>query len=120
MYKCHQLGQWGEAVALNFLEMCGYSSLEQRYRRQCGEIDLIVQRGDTIVFVEVKARGARSLAPPEAWVDGRKLSRMRQTARRWLAENRSHGPYNYRFDVIAVEFNGENKGMVVRHLVGVD
>ncbi len=119
MSKGHQLGVWGESQAQSFLEMCGYTCLEQRYRRQCGEIDLIVRRGNTIAFVEVKARGPRSVASPEAWVTRQKLTRMKQTARHWLADNRPSGPCNFRFDVIAIEFNGEDNGLVLRHLAGV-
>ncbi len=119
MSKSYQLGVWGESQALSFLEMCGYSCLAQRYRRRCGELDLIVKKNSTIVFVEVKTRGPHSLAPPEAWVSAQKLSRMKQTARHWLADNGLEKGVTYRFDVIAIEFDGENDGLVLRHLTEV-
>jgi putative endonuclease len=117
--KSHQLGCWGEKIALGFLEMCGYTLLQQRYRRQSGEIDLILRREDILVFVEVKTRGRKSPAPPEAWVDGRKIARMKRTALHWLTENPLDGPCHYRFDVVAVEFGGEDRGVVLRHLSGI-
>lgn len=117
--KSHQLGRWGESIALEFLEFCGYRCLEKQYRRGGGEIDLIVFKGENLAFVEVKTRGRGSLAPPEAWVNGLKLARMRRLARRWLDEHRELGPWNIRFDVIAVEFGGEQDGFVLRHYSNV-
>ncbi len=119
MSKSHQLGRWGESFALSFLEMCGYTSLQNNYRKQGGEIDLIVRRGNTVVFVEVKTRGCGRLARPEAWVDRRKLYRMRKTARLWLQDNPGLGTLNFRFDVVAVEFSGSGSGVEVRHLEAV-
>ena len=119
MSRNHQLGLWGESQALSYLEFCGFTCLQQRYRRQCGELDLIVRRENLILFVEVKTRGPRSLAPAESWVTQQKLARMRQTARHWLVDNRPAGPCDFRFDVIAIEFHGENMGVELRHLPGV-
>ncbi len=119
MSQSHQLGRRGEDIARIFLEMCGYNCLEQRYRKQSGEIDLIVQRDNYLIFVEVKTRGRGSLAPPESWVDGRKIGRMKQTARHWIAENPVKGPCIFRFDVVALEFDGEDRGLVLRHLAGI-
>ncbi len=120
MGQSHQLGRWGEDMARHFLEMCGYVCLQQQYRKPGGEIDLIVHRGHKLVFVEVKTRGPNSLASPESWVDGRKISRMKQMARHWLADNRVQGIREYRFDVVAVEFHGDDRGMTLRHLAGID
>ncbi len=117
--KSHQLGRWGESIALDFLEICGYRCLEKQYRRGGGEIDLIVFKGENLAFVEVKTRGRSSPAPPEAWVNGLKLARMRRLARRWLAENPQQGPWNIRFDVIAVQYGGEHDGFVLRHYANV-
>ena len=120
MPKSHQLGSWGEDMARHFLEMCGYYCLHQQYRKPGGEIDLIVRRGQVLVFVEVKTRGLNSLASPESWVDGRKIARMKKTARHWLSENPKQGIVEYRFDVVAVEFHGDDRGMAIRHLAGID
>ena len=119
MSKSHQLGNWGEEIALSFLEICGYVCLEKRYRKQTGEIDLIVRRDREIVFVEVKTRASGSMAPPEAWINGLKISRMKKTARHWIFENAPTGVCNFRFDAISVEFSGHNRGMNVRHFTGI-
>jgi len=119
MSKSHRLGNQGEAMARSFLEMCGYTCLDQQYRKQTGEIDLIVRRGDTIVFVEVKTRGPRALAPPEDWVDAKKQSRMVATSRHWMYDNDLKGVCEFRFDVVGIEFFGLDQGMKINHLAGI-
>ena len=52
-----ETGERGEELALRHLEGKGYDALERNYRTRYGEIDLVVRRGATLVFVEVK--GAR-------------------------------------------------------------
>ncbi len=49
-------GRRAEALAALFLRLKGYRILARRVRTPVGEIDLVVRRGDTLVFVEVKAR----------------------------------------------------------------
>mgnify|MGYP001824582854 CR=1 FL=1 len=119
MSKGHRLGEWGEEAARLFLEMCGYRCLDRRYRRPGGEIDLVMARGPTVVFVEVKTRGPRATAPPEAWVTAGQLHRLRRTARRWLAEHPGYRGRFYRFDVVAVVQGGEAGGGEIRHLPAV-
>ena len=57
MKKTYETGLQGEETAKNYLQrMYGMTCLERRYRTKCGEIDLIMLDGNTIVFVEVKTR----------------------------------------------------------------
>lgn len=119
MTKRHRLGSWGEDLARIFLEQCGYECLDARWRRPGGELDLIMRRRGLVIFVEVKTRGPRALADPEAWVDHRKLAHMRRAARRWLAENRGQAPKGCRFDVVAIKMQEAGEGGSVLHLTGV-
>ena len=64
MYN-RESGIIGEAEALRCLTGQGMKVLEKNYRRAGGEIDLIVRDGDTIVFVEVKARTSPRFGAPE-------------------------------------------------------
>ncbi|TAH35778.1 MAG: YraN family protein [Alphaproteobacteria bacterium] len=50
-------GVWAESCALLFLLSKGYWPLARRYKTRDGEIDLIVRRGRTVAFVEIKSRG---------------------------------------------------------------
>jgi putative endonuclease len=49
-----ETGALGEKVALEYLKRQGFSNREANVTRKTGEIDLIVQKGDTLHFVEVK------------------------------------------------------------------
>lgn len=54
----YQKGLWGERLALFYLILKGYMPLKQRYKTKVGEIDLIVKKGDLVVFVEVKQQAS--------------------------------------------------------------
>ena len=115
----HVRGRWGEALARCFLEHCGFVCLHQRYRCVAGEIDLVLGRGRLVVFAEVKARGPRQCGRPEEAVDARKLLRLRRVARHYIWRHPPPPASTYRFDVIAVEFRGEGRGVILRHYENV-
>lgn len=54
--QAHSHGHRAETIALWFLRLKGYRLLAQRFKTPTGEVDLIMRRGDTTVFIEVKAR----------------------------------------------------------------
>jgi putative endonuclease len=114
-----RLGLLAEDMARVFLEACGYQCLVQRYRKPAGEIDLVVRRESLVVFVEVKARRSIRCGSPEAAVTWGKRRRLRQVARHFLQDWDHGSPVEFRFDVVAVEFEGEGKGCRLRHLSGV-
>ncbi len=78
----HLYGLRAETLAALFLRAKLYRILAQRYRVQGGEIDIIAQRGDTIAFVEVKAR---------ADLDAAMISITPQTRRRCFGSVPSEG-----------------------------
>jgi putative endonuclease len=80
-----QRGHYAEWVALLFLLAKGYRPLARRYAAAGGEIDLVMARGDTIVFVEVKARGLMDDALSS--ITAIKRQRFSRAVRAWLARN---------------------------------
>ena len=50
-----QLGQQGESLAADYLVQRGYTVIARNWRCDAGEVDLIVQHAETLVFVEVKS-----------------------------------------------------------------
>jgi len=78
-------GHRAEWIALLFLISKGYRPLARRYAASGGEIDLIVMRGDTIAFVEVKARGLMEDALSAITLTKRR--RFSRAVRAWLSRN---------------------------------
>ena len=81
----HGRGLSAEALALIALMLKGYRPLARRFVASGGEIDLIVRRGRTIAFVEVKAR--TTLDAAALAIDARKRARLSRAARAWLARH---------------------------------
>jgi putative endonuclease len=78
-------GHRAEWIALLFLIAKGYRPLARRYAASGGEIDLIMARGDTIAFIEVKARGLMDDALSA--ITAAKRQRFSRAARAWLSRN---------------------------------
>jgi len=78
-------GHHAEWIALLFLLAKGYRPLARRYAAAGGEIDLVVARGDTIAFVEVKARGAMDDALSA--ITATKRRRFSRAVRAWLSRH---------------------------------
>jgi putative endonuclease len=96
------LGRKGERLALDFLKRKGYRIIETNYRTRRGEIDIICEDKECLVFVEVKTRRSLSFGRPEEAVNSRKRSRMLNTASRYLVERSRTGKTDCRFDVITI------------------
>ena len=99
-----------ETVALWYLRLKLYRLLARRYRTPAGEIDLIMRRGRTIVFVEVKQRPDEA-AGIEA-VTARSRARISRAAALWIAAHPEAATFDQRFDVVVAR-----PGHLPRHLV---
>ena len=102
MASNHQLGQAGEWAAAAYLERGGYRILARNARVEGVELDLVVERGGVVVFVEVKTRRGRAFGAPEEAVDARKQARIVRGATAWLRQQRRR-PHRARFDVVTCE-----------------
>ncbi len=91
-------GRGAERLALLWLLAKGYRPLARRYSAAGGEIDLIVRRGKTIAFVEVKARGHMEAALSS--IDKTKRHRFSRAARAWLSRNPSVAGLTFRADAV--------------------
>ena len=96
-----RFGEAAERHAAALLCAAGLTLLCRRYRVRGGEIDLVALDGDTLVFVEVKARRSRRFGVPGEAVTFHKQRRLVAAARTYLREHPHRGPC--RFDVIAIE-----------------
>ena len=95
------MGKEGESQAAEFLQKKGFAIVERNYRHKHAEIDLIVKKGDFIVFVEVKTRTYSFYGEPEAFVDSRKAATILRAAEQYTYDNKYEG--NIRFDIVSVK-----------------
>ncbi|HHC71416.1 MAG TPA: YraN family protein [Thiotrichales bacterium] len=94
-------GREAERLARLHLERAGLSMRDHNYRAPTGELDLVMEEGDTLVFVEVRLRRNPRFGGGIASVDGRKREKIVRTAAHYLQRHRlSHR--QCRFDVISV------------------
>ena len=114
----HTLGRLGEQLALEHLERLGYRLVAANHRTRFGEIDLIVHRGGTLVFVEVKSRRGTGGRPWDG-LHERKRAQVRRMATAWLceADDRPRAR-DVRFDAIGVTFGPDGTLGALEHLEG--
>ena len=120
-----QRGEWGEAVATDYLRRGGYEIID---RNTCPvakdrrlEIDLVVwdRRTDTMIFVEVKQHASFSpYSRRLRAVDKRKRQNLRRACNAWRRINKWHGAF--RFDVIEIYGTPESGPPVIDHIDHVD
>jgi putative endonuclease len=100
----HLLGQWAEQTALLFLQSQQYQYVNKNYHSRFGEIDLIVKRGNELVFVEVKARSAGSYAGACEVISYSQQRKIIKTAQFFLQRYPNYYNFDCRFDVICFDF----------------
>jgi len=103
-----KLGQLGEHVAADYLESQGYVILARNWRCPVGEIDLVAQDGEALVFVEVRARRGDRFGTPEESITRDKQARLLELAQAYLQEARL-GDQDWRIDVVAIEMDGRGR-----------
>lgn len=91
-------GKRGEALAALFLQAKFYAIRDRRFKTPVGEIDLVAERGNTIVFVEVKTR-SRSYEEGMA-LGAVNTERIARAASYWQARHPNETGKDFRFDVI--------------------
>jgi putative endonuclease len=100
------LGARGEELAGKYLRRAGYRLLARNFRCRFGEIDLVAEEGDNLVFVEVKTRSSVDFGHPLEAVDLRKQGQLIRAAHVYLREQAAEERF-CRFDVVAVTFGGK-------------
>ena len=95
-----QTGVWGEELAAAYLREKGYVILERDWHSGHRDIDIIAQKDDTIVFVEVKTRSSRDSLDPITAVNRQKQNNLLHAINHYLQYK--HISSAYRFDVITI------------------
>ncbi len=102
--KQQKFGEKGETLAAWYLKQNGYKIIEQNYRNQMGEIDIIAKEKKTIVFVEVKTRRSIRYGSPKWAVTPKKQRKISMVALYYLKTTKQSNA-KARFDVVAIISN---------------
>lgn len=100
MSDTSQTGVFFETLALHYLQQQGLRLVSRNFSCRFGEIDLICQHDQILVFVEVKYRQHRGFGGAAAAVTLKKQQKITKTASCFIQQQRSQSPC--RFDVVAI------------------
>lgn len=102
MSRTQLLGQAAERQAQKYLEAEGFQLVEKNFSAKTGEIDLIMENGELLAFIEVRLRthdgfgsGADSVTKP-------KQKKIINTAKLFLQRNKNNRWQSFRFDVVSI------------------
>lgn len=106
----HTLGQRGEQYAAEYLSDHGYTIRARNWRCPVGEIDLVTEKDEVLIFVEVRTRRGDRLGTPEESITPAKRAKLIAAAQTYLGEH-SQTERDWRIDVVAIEIgtHGEVK-----------
>lgn len=97
-------GKIGEDASAKHLKKIGYNILARNYRKRYGEIDIIAQKGNKIIFAEVKTRTRTDFGEPSEAVTISKQQKIIKTAESFIMENGLDG--EFAFDIFEVLISG--------------
>jgi len=103
-YNYQSLGKEAEQRACRYLQAQGLQLLEQNYHSRFGEIDLIMQDKDHIVFVEVRLRSRQDYGSALESVNKTKIRKVIKTATHFLQGKNWLHQVNSRFDIVAIQY----------------
>ena len=116
MAEHNELGKWGEELAAKYLEQKGYVIRDRDWRQ--GKLDLdivaVADDGETVVFVEVKARKTNAFGQPEQAVDAKKIKRLARAADSYVKSLGVSAPL--RFDIVSI-IGDQKEGQTIEHIV---
>ena len=112
-----RLGAFGERLAAAHLEAKGYRIRARNFRCREGEIDIVAQDGETLVFVEVRTRRGDAMGGPAESVTARKEARL-VTAATAYVQTLPEPPADQRIDVVAVQLSPGGRLLSIDHMEG--
>jgi len=112
-----RLGAFGERLAAAHLAAKGYRILARNHRCREGEIDIVAQDGETLVFVEVRTRRGDALGGPAESVTARKEARLVAAATAYV-QALPQLPAGQRIDVVAVQLSPGGRLLAIDHIQG--
>jgi putative endonuclease len=96
-----ETGSIGENLAAEFLIKKGFRIVARNYRWKHAEVDLIIQRDEWLIFVEVKTRNSDAYGKPESFVTRDKSRLIYGAAEEYIYSTDWQG--HIRFDIVSVK-----------------
>jgi putative endonuclease len=110
-----EVGKLGEKAAQKFLKKRGYRIRETGFRCRHGEIDIIAQKKDYLVFVEVRTKSNLDFGTPEESITQAKKERLIASALTYSNTHQNLPPL-WRIDVVAIELDDKGKAKRIEHI----
>lgn len=109
-----EIGKNGEFLAANYLINSGYKILKKNFHfGRFGEIDIIAEKDDVIVFFEIKVQGTDSFGDSKFWITSKKQEKLKKAAEGYLYVNKIQGR-DCRFDAIFIDLR--KKTPLIEHI----
>ena len=106
------LGRQGEELAARYLQQKGYQIIDRNWRSGRQELDIVAQKEDILVFVEVKSRRNNRFGDPQEAVSDTKIRNLVTSAEAYVCQHEIDLPV--RFDIITVV--GEHEPFTIHHI----
>ncbi|MCA6421673.1 MAG: YraN family protein [Flavobacterium sp.] len=106
MAEHNELGKFGEALAVEFLQKNGFDILETNWTFQKAEIDIIAQKGTILAVVEVKTRSSIEFGLPQDFVKPKKIQLLVKAIHEYIILNDLD--VEARFDIMAIHKEENN------------
>lgn len=107
-----RIGEFGEALAKNFLIKRGYKIIDANVKISYQEIDLIVSKNNFLIFVEVKTRTSNSMGYADESITRGKLNSLQLAIEQYIGNNNSE---NIRLDLISIDIDRFKKIANIKH-----
>jgi len=108
MSNNREKGRLGETIAADYLMKNGYRIIEKNYRTKLGEIDLIAEKDNILVFIEVKSRSNTNFGFPYEAVNRKKINRIIKASLVYLKQ-KGYENYQIRYDIIEIFLSRDGK-----------
>ena len=102
MATTREQGEYTENLACRYLEEKGFKLIEKNFNCKVGEIDLIMQDNDSLVFVEVRYRKSNNFGSGAESITSSKQSKLIKTASLYLQRHAKLNKCSARFDVVSI------------------
>ncbi len=97
-----QLGDSAEDIARQYLEQKGYRTVQKNFRCKTGEVDLVMLKADTLVFVEVRSRSHNRYGEPLETVNQAKQQKIKKASAYFLYIHPQFANCYCRYDILSV------------------